>query len=75
VNVYSYRGRIPIIIVYAARVLSGALTLDEEGLEAGTFTSETVPWDALAFRSTREALQDYFAGRLYRQARGVPEAG
>jgi 8-oxo-dGTP diphosphatase len=76
VNIYSYPGRIPIIIVYAARVVGGTLALDEEGLEAGTFTAESVPWDALAFRSTREALQDYFTGRLYRQARGVvPEAG
>jgi 8-oxo-dGTP diphosphatase len=75
VNIYSYRGRTPIIIVYAARVLGGALALDEEGLEAGAFTAKTVPWKDLAFRSTREALHDYFAGRLYRHARGVSEAG
>jgi ADP-ribose pyrophosphatase YjhB (NUDIX family) len=65
VNVYSYTGRVPVIIVYAATWVSGALRIDEESLEAGVFGRDAVPWDALAFRSTREALGDYFAGRLH----------
>ena len=60
VNIYSYGGRSPIIIVYAATALSGDLCADDECLEAGLFRSSEIPWDALAFRSTTEALRDYF---------------
>jgi ADP-ribose pyrophosphatase YjhB (NUDIX family) len=59
-NIYSYGGRSPIIIVYAATALSGDLCADDECLEAGLFRSSEIPWDALAFRSTTEALRDYF---------------
>jgi ADP-ribose pyrophosphatase YjhB (NUDIX family) len=60
VNIYSYGGRSPIIIVYAATALGGELCGDDECLEAGLFHSSEIPWDALAFRSTTEALRDYF---------------
>lgn len=60
VNIYSYAGRAPIIIVYAATALSGELCGDDECLEAELFEASRIPWDQLAFRSTGEALQDYF---------------
>ena len=60
VNIYSYPGTSPIIVVYTATVLGGALCADEECLEARLFTREEIPWEALAFRSTRQALEDYF---------------
>ncbi len=63
VNIYSYRGRAPIIIVYAATVLGGCLACDDEGLEAGFFTADTLPWDAMAFRSTQEALREFLGGQ------------
>jgi 8-oxo-dGTP diphosphatase len=63
VNVYSYSGRTPIIVVYAATVLGGALCTDEECLEAGWFGPDEIPWDQLAFPSTRDALRDYLAAR------------
>jgi ADP-ribose pyrophosphatase YjhB (NUDIX family) len=59
-NVYSYPGRAPVIIVYEATMIGGALVCDDEGLEAGLFTADTIPWDELAFRSTLEALREYF---------------
>jgi len=31
--------------------------VDDEGLEARWFTPDEIPWDALAFRSTGEALR------------------
>ena len=62
VNIYSYAGRAPAIIVYAATMLSGELAVDDEGLEAREFDLDEIPWDDLAFRSTREALRDYIAG-------------
>lgn len=63
VNVYSYAGRTSIIIVFAATWMRGTLLHDEESLEARVFPKDDIPWDQLAFRSTREALRDYFAGR------------
>jgi len=59
-NVYSYGGRSPIIVVYSATVTGGDLCADDECLEARVFLREEIPWDALAFRSTTEALRQYF---------------
>lgn len=61
VGIYSYAGRTPIIIVYAATLLGGELAVDEEGLEARWFEPRAIPWDELAFLSTREALTAYLA--------------
>jgi ADP-ribose pyrophosphatase YjhB (NUDIX family) len=61
VNIYSYAGRTPIVVVYAATRIGGQLAVDDEGLEVKAFEPEAIPWDELAFRSTREALRDYFA--------------
>jgi 8-oxo-dGTP diphosphatase len=63
VNIYSYGGRAPVIVVYAATMLAGELAVDDEGLEAREFELDEIPWDDLAFRSTREALKDYIDGR------------
>ena len=73
VNIYSYPGRTPVIIVYAASVLGGALCHDDECLEARWFGARDIPWDALAFRSTREALEDYGAGQVHSLSR-LPRA-
>lgn len=61
INVYSYPGRAPVIIVYAATMIGGCLACDDEGLEARFFAPEEIPWDELAFRSTHEALREYLA--------------
>jgi 8-oxo-dGTP diphosphatase len=63
INIYSYAGRTPIVVVYAATCIGGTLAVDEEGLEAKAFEPAAIPWDELAFRSTREALSDYLHGR------------
>ncbi len=65
VNIYSYAGRTPIIIVYATTAVGGALSIDEESSEAALFDASTVPWDSLAFPSTRDALRDYLSGVLH----------
>ena len=59
INVYSYPGRAPVIIVYAASILGGELCCDDEGLEARFFHASEIPWDELAFRSTVEALREF----------------
>lgn len=65
VNIYSYPGRTPVIIVYAATAVGGTLCIDEECLETAEFDAARIPWDELAFRSTHEALHDYLAGILH----------
>jgi 8-oxo-dGTP diphosphatase len=62
-NIYSYAGRAPIIIVYAATVIGGCLACDDEGLEADFFAPDAIPWEALAFRSTHEALREFLTRR------------
>jgi ADP-ribose pyrophosphatase YjhB (NUDIX family) len=65
VNIYSYQGRVPVIIVYAATAIGGTLALDDESLESSEVDPGSIPWDDLAFRSTREALEDYLRGVLH----------
>ncbi len=65
VNVYSYAGRTPVIVVYAATAVGGELTLDEESTEYAAVRPADIPWTELAFRSTQEALRDYLAGLLH----------
>ena len=65
VNIYSYAGRAPVIVVYAATAIDGALCVDEECLEAMEVESSAIPWDDLAFRSTHEGLRDYLGGSLH----------
>lgn len=60
VGIYSYPGSTPVVIVYRATWRGGELTLDDENSEIRAFTADAIPWDELAFRSTREALRDYF---------------
>ena len=62
VNIYSYPDAAVIIVVYAATAISGELCGDEECLEARLFRADEIPWEELAFRSTREALRDYLDG-------------
>lgn len=66
IGIYSYAGRTPIVIVYAARVIGGTLATDEESLEVRAFDPREIPWSELAFRSTQEALRDFLEGRVYR---------
>ena len=59
INIYSYAGRAPIVVVYAASYVAGELVVDDEGLEARAFAPDEIPWNELAFRSTNDALREY----------------
>lgn len=65
INIYSYPGRPIVVVVYRASILAGELRVDEESLEAGLFTRSEIPWDRLAFPSTREALEDFYTGVVH----------
>ena len=61
-NVYTYPGA-PVIIVYRARVLSGTLTPCDENDAFEWVAPAEIPWEQLAFPSTREALREWVAAR------------
>jgi 8-oxo-dGTP diphosphatase len=63
VGIYSYAGSTPVVIVYRAVWTRGDLVVDDENSEIRLFTAADLPWNELAFRSTREALRDYISGR------------
>jgi ADP-ribose pyrophosphatase YjhB (NUDIX family) len=62
VGIYSYANAPVVIVVYHVTVPDGleAEADAHEVSEVGFFARENIPWDALAFRSTREALEDWF---------------
>ena len=62
VGVYTYPGA-PVIIVYRARVLAGELTSCHENDLLEWRPPAEIPWDHLAFPSTRDALRDWVAAR------------
>ena len=62
INIYSYPGVAVIIIAYAATSVGGCLVCDDESLEAQLFAPDQIPWSDLAFKSTKEALEDFLEG-------------
>ena len=60
-NVYSYTDQPVVVIVYLATVLDGTPQALDETLEARLFTRAEIPWQELAFPSTRDALSEYIS--------------
>lgn len=60
VGVYSYRTPV-VVVVYACDVLGGQIQINHESLEARTFLPQEIPWQELAFPSTRDGLRDFLA--------------
>ena len=58
-DVYSFPGIDVVVVVYAAEVVGGALEAGDEAEEVRAFPPEEIPWEDLAFESTRAALRDY----------------
>ncbi len=58
-NVDSYPGVAPVIIVYVATMTGGTLECDDECLEVRLFAAGDIPWDELAFSSTKQALREF----------------
>ena len=59
-DVYSSPGDDTVVAIYAADVLSpGPPEPGEEVLDVGVFAPESIPWEDLAFDTTRAALRDY----------------
>jgi ADP-ribose pyrophosphatase YjhB (NUDIX family) len=58
-GVYHNAERAVVVVVYTGEVVKGAPTARDEALEARLFARREIPWDELAFSSTREALRDF----------------
>ena len=58
-GVYSYAGSPIVVVVYAADIVSGEPRADDESLELDVFDPSQIPWEELAFPSTRDALRAY----------------
>ena len=58
-NVYSYARSPNVIVVYTAKVSGGRLAAADESVDARIFPPSELPWQELAFDSTRDALNDY----------------
>ena len=58
-GVYSYPGYLEVVIVYLAGYKSGNLAAGDETTAIKLIEIEEIPWDNLAFESTRDALKDY----------------
>ncbi len=50
-------------IVFRGRVVRGRVEIGREALEARWFRPEEIPWDGLAYETTRWALRDWVKGR------------
>ena len=62
-GVYSYPGFPVVIVVYRARPNGGMLRANHEVQELAWVGPEEIPWEELAFPSTREALRDWLSSR------------
>ena len=60
------------MVVYAAHVVCGELEARDETDEVKVFPPEALPWDELAFESTRAALRDYLR-RFFPRVRPAAE--
>jgi hypothetical protein len=52
-----------VVVVYTAEYVSGTVEVNEEHLEAKLFSRDEIPWEELAFPSTRDALKDYLKNK------------
>jgi ADP-ribose pyrophosphatase YjhB (NUDIX family) len=67
-NIYSFQNVRTVVAAYLTAYVSGELAAGDETLEARVFAPAEIPWDEIAFSSTRNALQEYLellkTGRL-----------
>lgn len=59
IGLYSYEGQVPVIAVYKGHVVGGELVPLDETMAINVFPRDGLPWDEIAFPSTKQALKDY----------------
>jgi ADP-ribose pyrophosphatase YjhB (NUDIX family) len=58
-GLHSYAQRRTVVVSYLTQYLGGELAAGDEALEARIFARSDIPWEEIAFSSTREALQRF----------------
>ena len=58
-KVHSYRHSRTVLLSYITEYVSGELTAGDEELEVRVFRPDDIPWEGIAFSSTRDALREY----------------
>jgi ADP-ribose pyrophosphatase YjhB (NUDIX family) len=59
INAYSYPDSPTVVLAYLTEYVAGDLGPGDETLEARVFGPEEIPWEEIAFRSTKQALEAY----------------
>ena len=59
IGAYSYEGSPVVIIVYAGTIVEGEPRALDESIGIGFFDRDEIPWDDLAFPSTKDSLKEY----------------
>ena len=59
-GVYSYKDSSTVVVAYLTEYLEGQMAAGEEVLDIGVFSDREIPWDKIAFRSTKSTLNEYF---------------
>ena len=63
IGVYHSPRRAVVIVVYAGPVVDGSPSAGDETLEVRLVKPQEVPWEELAFDTTRQAIRDFLARR------------
>lgn len=58
-NIYSYANVRTVVAAYLTAYVAGELNAGDETLEARVFAPAEIPWDEIAFSSTRDAIREY----------------
>lgn len=74
-NAYSYRTSRTVILAYVTEPLGGEPAPGDEELEVRVFTPGEIPWELIAFRSTRDAISDYLSLLGYKGGKSRDPSG
>lgn len=72
IGLYSRLEAAVVVVLFEARIVSGAFTPNPEALEVRAFAPDRIPWDGIAFTTTYWAIRDWVTRR--RPDVPVPEA-
>jgi len=74
-NVHSYHHSRTVVLSYITEYLSGELVPGDEELEARIFAPGDIPWEDIAFSSTRDAIKEYLRLEGDNQGEGLATPG
>jgi ADP-ribose pyrophosphatase YjhB (NUDIX family) len=58
-NVHSYKHSRTVVLSFITEYVAGDLGAGDEEMEARIFAPEDIPWEGIAFSSTRDAVREY----------------